>query len=43
MAKRVAKRKKKPGRKPVRVKISGNPLAVIDRMLGRDGSRSRRK
>jgi hypothetical protein len=32
------KRKRKPGRKAVRVKIRGNPLAVIDRMLGRDGS-----
>lgn len=31
-------RKKKPGRKPLRVKIEGNPLPVIDRMLGRDGS-----
>ena len=36
MAKRG--RKKKPGRKPMLVKIKGDPFALIDRMLGRDGS-----
>ncbi len=41
MAKRSrAKKKAKPGRKSVRVKIRGNPLPLIDRMLGRGGSRS---
>lgn len=34
----MAKRKRKPGRKPLRVKIEGNPLPLIDRMLGKGGS-----
>jgi hypothetical protein len=32
------KRKAKPGRKPTRVKIKGNPLPLIDHMLGKGSS-----
>ena len=39
MAKRA--RKKKPGRKPMRVKIKGNPQPLIEWMLGKRGSPSR--
>lgn len=36
-------RKKKLGRKPLRVKIKGNPAEVIRHALFSDGSRSRRE
>ena len=29
---------KKPSRRPKRVKITGDPFAIIDKMLGKDGS-----